>query len=83
MLKEEDIKIYAVHMDGEYYYDKDLTGPVAFVLGAEDVGISTGIMERVDEKISIPMREGVGSLNVSASAAVLTYEKLRQEVSGK
>jgi 23S rRNA (guanosine2251-2'-O)-methyltransferase len=83
MLKEEDIKIYAVHMDGEYYYEKDLTGPVAFVLGAEDVGISTGIMERVDEKISIPMREGVGSLNVSASAAVLTYEKLRQEVSGK
>jgi 23S rRNA (guanosine2251-2'-O)-methyltransferase len=82
-LKEDDIKVYAVDMEGEFYYDKDLTGPIAFVLGAEDVGISTGIMERVDGKISIPMREGVGSLNVSASAAVLTYEKLRQEVKGK
>jgi 23S rRNA (guanosine2251-2'-O)-methyltransferase len=81
-LKENDIKIYAIDMEGKHYYDVDLTGPVAFVLGAEDVGISTGISERVDGKISIPMREGIGSLNVSASAAVLVYEKLRQEVQG-
>jgi 23S rRNA (guanosine2251-2'-O)-methyltransferase len=79
-LKDNDIKIYAVDMEGEYYYDTDLKGPVAFVLGAEDVGISAGIMQRVDKKISIPMREGIGSLNVSASAAILAYEKLRQEV---
>lgn len=81
-LKENDIKVYAIDMEGEYYYDVDLTGPVAFVLGAEDVGITTGIMERVDKTLSIPMREGIGSLNVSASAAVLAYEKLRQEVKG-
>ncbi len=81
-LKENDIKVYAIDMEGEYYYDVDLTGPVAFVLGAEDVGITTGIMERVDNTLSIPMREGIGSLNVSASAAVLAYEKLRQEVKG-
>jgi len=82
-LSENDIKVYAVDMEGEHFYNKDLTGPVAFVLGAEDVGISPGVLERVDGNISIPMREGVGSLNVSASAAVLTYEKLRQEVKGK
>lgn len=81
-LKENDIKIYAVDMEGEYYYEKNLTGPIAFVLGAEDVGITAGIMERVDEKVSIPMREGIGSLNVGATAAVLAYEKLRQEVKG-
>jgi tRNA(Leu) C34 or U34 (ribose-2'-O)-methylase TrmL len=28
------------------------------------------------------MREGIGSLNVSASAAVMVYEKLRQEIKG-
>jgi 23S rRNA (guanosine2251-2'-O)-methyltransferase len=50
------------------------------ILGAEDVGISTGMLERVDKTISIPMKEGIGSLNVSVSAAVLMYEKLRQEV---
>jgi 23S rRNA (guanosine2251-2'-O)-methyltransferase len=67
-------------MEGKEFYKKDLRGPVAFVLGAEDVGISTRVLEKVDDKISIPMREGIGSLNVSASAAVICYEKLRQEV---
>jgi len=80
-LKKEGIKIFGVHMEGNTYYETDLKGPCAFVLGAEDVGISAGMLERVDEKISIPMREGIGSLNVSASAAILMYEKLRQEVS--
>lgn len=82
VLKENAVKTYAVHMEGKYYYDIDLTGPIAFILGAEDTGISTGMLERVDDKISIPMREGIGSLNVGASAAVLVYEKLRQEVKG-
>ncbi|MHC1716711.1 MAG: TrmH family RNA methyltransferase [Candidatus Dojkabacteria bacterium] len=81
-LKENDIKIYAVDMEGKYYYDTDLRGPVALVMGAEDVGISPGMLERADEKISLPMREGIGSLNVGATAAVLVYEKLRQEVKG-
>ncbi|MBP6976198.1 23S rRNA (guanosine(2251)-2'-O)-methyltransferase RlmB, partial [Candidatus Dojkabacteria bacterium] len=76
-LKKNGIKIFGVHMDGSTYFETDLKGPCAFVLGAEDVGISTGMLERVDEKISIPMREGIGSLNVSVSAAVLMYEKLR------
>ncbi len=79
-LKKNGIKIFGVHMEGASYFETDLKGPCAFVLGAEDVGISTGMVERVDEKISIPMREGIGSLNVSASAAILMYEKLRQEV---
>lgn len=79
-LKEEDIKIYGVDMEGKPYFNENLRGPVAFILGAEDVGISTGMLERVDKKISIPMKEGIGSLNVSASAAILMYEKLRQEV---
>ena len=79
-IKNEDIKIAAVHMDGQPYFQKNLKGPIAFILGAEDVGVSTGMLERVDEKISIPMKEGIGSLNVSVSGAVLMYEKLRQEV---
>ncbi len=80
-LKKNCIKIFGVHMDGKSYFDTDLKGPCAFVLGSEDTGISTGMLERVDERVSIPMREGIGSLNVSVSAGVLMYEKLRQEVS--
>jgi len=80
LLTKNNIKIFAVHMDGKVYFDANLKGAVAFVMGAEDVGITAGLLERADEKISIPMREGIGSLNVSASAAVVMYEKLRQEV---
>jgi 23S rRNA (guanosine2251-2'-O)-methyltransferase len=82
-LQKNDIKVFAIHIDGETYYESDLKGPSAFIVGAEDVGISTGMLERADKTISIPMREGIGSLNVSVSAAVLMYEKLRQEVTIK
>lgn len=81
-LKDNDIKIIGVHMEGDYYYDVDMRGPVALVMGAEDTGISNGLLERCDVKASIPMREGIGSLNVSASASILMYEKLRQEIKG-
>jgi 23S rRNA (guanosine2251-2'-O)-methyltransferase len=70
-----------VHMEGIPFYERNLKGPIALVLGAEDEGVSSGILERVDSKISIPMREGIGSLNVSATGAIVIYEKLRQEVS--
>jgi len=79
-LKENDINVYAIHMEGSNYYEQNLKGPIAFVLGGEDVGISSGILERVNGSLSIPMREGIGSLNVSSTAAILVYEKLRQEV---
>lgn len=79
-LKDNDIKTYAIHMDGKNYYEENLKGPIAFVVGAEDIGISPGILDRVEGSLSIPMREGIGSLNVSSTAAVLVYEKLRQEV---
>jgi 23S rRNA (guanosine2251-2'-O)-methyltransferase len=82
ILKDDDIKICGVHMEGEYYYDVDLRGPIALVLGAEDTGISSGLRERCDILASIPMREGIGSLNVSASGAIVMYEKLRQEIKG-
>lgn len=77
--KEEAIKVLALDMDGKTYFDYNLTGPIAFVLGSEDVGISTRILEKVDDIISIPMKEGIGSLNVSSSASIIMYEKIRQE----
>ena len=52
-LHKEDIKIYGVHMDGSTYFETDLTGPVALVLGAEDVGISHGILDKIDGTVSI------------------------------
>ncbi len=62
-------------------YDADMTGPVALVMGSEGKGISSSMLELADDKVRIPMAGEIGSLNVSAAAAVVLYEALRQRKS--
>ncbi len=83
VLKENAVKVFSLETGGTLYSDANLTGAVAIILGAEDVGISTRVLERSDDILTLPMREGIGSLNVNASASVIVYEKLRQEIKAK
>jgi 23S rRNA (guanosine2251-2'-O)-methyltransferase len=78
-LEKNGIPAYALHMKGATYTTKDLTGPLAFVLGAEGEGLSETILNRCTDKLSIPMKRGIDSLNVGMSGAILMYEKVRQE----
>lgn len=60
------------------YTASDFSVPTAIVMGGEDRGISMDNLRICDEMIKIPILGSIGSLNVSAAAAVLMYEVVRQ-----
>ena len=59
-------------------YEADLTGPLAFVLGAEGKGMRRLTKEACDTLVSIPMAGVVDCLNVSVATGVCLFEAARQ-----
>ncbi|HVG03097.1 MAG TPA: 23S rRNA (guanosine(2251)-2'-O)-methyltransferase RlmB [Nitrospira sp.] len=77
------IWVYALDPQGPKVYTAlDFRGPVALVFGGEGKGVRPGVRETCDDTAHIPMLGRVGSLNVSASAAAVLYEALRQRRTG-
>lgn len=77
-LKEKGLWIYAADMDGAPYYETDLSGAAAIVLGSEGAGISRVVKENCDFVVSIPLYGKVSSMNVSTAAAVILCEAARK-----
>ncbi len=77
-LKEKGVWVYGADMEGSIYYETDLTGPVAIVMGNEGKGLSRLVEEKCDFRLSIPLYGNINSMNVSAAAAVLFCEAARQ-----
>ena len=78
-LKERGV--WSVGLDADTktaYYELDLTVPTALVLGAEGHGLRRLVRERCDFVAAIPMAGHVSSLNVSAAAAIVLFEAVRQ-----
>lgn len=63
------------------YYQADLTGSLAIVMGSEQYGLDERWLQNTDEQLAIPMAGEADSLNVATSTAIVLFEALRQRLS--
>ena len=80
-LKDKGVWICGTTIDAnKYYYEQDLTGPLAIVIGNEGKGISDLVKRNCDFLVKIPMKGKVTSLNASVSAGIIIYEAMKQRM---
>ena len=81
LLQTEGFQIVAAtEKSRKLLYDADFRKPTALVMGAEDTGISKEVLKLCDEQLAIPLIGHIESLNVSAAAAVMLFEVVRQRI---
>ncbi len=80
-LKDAGLWIIGTDMSAQtYYYDQDLKGPIAIVIGSEGFGMSDLVKKNTDIFIKIPMAGKITSLNASVSAGIVIYEAVKQRI---
>ncbi len=72
--------VAATEKSRKLLYDVDLSRPTVIVMGNEEKGVSKEILKLCDEQLAIPMVGAIESLNVSAAAAVMLFEVVRQRI---
>lgn len=78
-LKNSGYKVVAATEKANIEYtETSYKDPIAIVMGGEDMGISMDNLRICDEMVKIPILGNIASLNVSAAAAVLLYEVVKQ-----
>jgi 23S rRNA (guanosine2251-2'-O)-methyltransferase len=81
-LKDNDYWIIAADAKGkDNYFDINYTEiNFALILGGEETGVSKNNIKNSDFTIRIPLLRNFNSLNVSAAAAAIIYETVRQQI---
>lgn len=78
-LKDKGVWICGTAIDADkYYFDQNLTGPLAIVIGNEGKGIGDLVKRNCDFLVKIPMKGNVTSLNASVSTGIIVYEAVKQ-----
>lgn len=73
-MKKRGVWVYAADMDGKPYYETDMSGAAAIIVGSEGSGVSRLVKENADVVVSIPMKGKINSLNASVAASILMFE---------
>ena len=80
-LKQNGLWICGTSIDSsKYYYNQDLTGPLAIVIGNEGKGIGEKVKNNCDFLVKIPMKGKIGSLNAGVSTGIIVYEAVKQRI---
>jgi 23S rRNA (guanosine2251-2'-O)-methyltransferase len=67
-------RVYVLDANAQTRFgEQDKTGDQIYVLGNESSGVSPAIAALADSAVSIPMHNGVESLNVAVTAALIAY----------
>ena len=78
-LKDSGVWVIGTDMNAkQYYYNQDMTGPIALVIGSEGFGMNRLVRENCDILVKIPMQGKITSLNASVSTGIVTYEIVKQ-----
>lgn len=78
-LKEQNIWVVGTDQSGEKsFYDSDLKGPIALVIGSEGEGMGKLVREKCDFVVNLPMKGAISSLNAAVAGAIVMYEILKQ-----
>lgn len=79
-LKEQGVWICGTDGDAKtYYYNQDLKGALAIIIGSEGFGMNRLVKENCDFLVKIPMKGKITSLNASVSAGIVIYEAAKQK----
>ncbi|MDD5603504.1 MAG: 23S rRNA (guanosine(2251)-2'-O)-methyltransferase RlmB [Eubacteriales bacterium] len=80
-LKEKGLWIAGTDISGDKpFYEADLKGPLALVIGSEGEGMSRIVREKCDFVVNIPMAGSISSLNAAAAGTVVMYEVMLQRM---
>ncbi len=81
LAEERGINIAVTTVDtmSEPVYRVQFEGPWLVVMGDEHRGVRPAFLNRIDKKITIPMKN-LDSLNVASATSVILYEWLRQQL---
>jgi len=78
-LQQYGLLVYALAGESTNTVDSiDATVPIAFVMGAEETGVSTPVRFACDGTLSLPMARSFDSYNVSVATGMVLYEVMRQ-----
>jgi TrmH family RNA methyltransferase len=69
--KNKDLPVFAAALDGKPVQQLKKTGEGIFIIGNESRGISEEVMERVNEKITIPKIGMAESLNAAVATGII------------